>query len=247
LIQWALKKLQKKGFQPTIVPNIVRKDAMMSTGYLPYGEESIYKIMDEEGQQQYLIGTSEVTLVAQHSDEMIDENQLPLRYGGFSPCYRGEAGTYGKDTKGMIRVHQFEKVEMVSFVKPEDSEKEHQLILAIEEEIFQELKIPYRRLLICTGDLGVPAAKKYDLEAWFPGLGTYKEVTSCSNCTDFQARRAQIKYKTTEKKEFLHTLNGTAVAVSRTLAAIVENYQQADGSIMIPEVLQPYFEGKQTM
>lgn len=241
LVSRAINKLAAKGFRPTMVPNLVRKEAMRSTGFLPYGEDSIYKVMTEEGEQVYLIGTAEVPLVAQHTDEMFDENQVPLRYVGFSPCYRGEAGTYGKDTKGLIRLHQFEKVEMVTFVKPEDSDKELELILAIEEEVYQDLGIPYRKLSICTGDLGVPAAKKYDLEARFPSMNTYREVTSCSNCTDFQTRRCNTKYKKSDKeKEFLHSLNGTVIALARTMAAIVENYQTEDMKIDIPAVLQPY-------
>lgn len=244
LVQWTMDKLANKGFSPTIVPTLVKKDAMYATGYLPYGEDQIYQVIDEDGSILYLVGTSEVPLVSQHMNETISVDQLPLRYVGFSPCYRKEAGTYGKDTKGLIRVHQFEKVEMVSFVRPEDSEKEHQLILAIEEEIFQELGIPYRKLDICTGDLGVPAAKKYDLEGRFPGLEMYKEITSCSNCTDFQSRRSNIKCKSDKDKDFLHILNGTVVAVGRTLAAIVENYQQQDLKVTIPEVLKPYMGGK---
>jgi len=239
LIHYALQKLYAKGWSPAIVPTMVRRDALLNTGFVPYGEDQIYKIQnDEENNSLYLVGTSEVPLVAQHSDEVFTADQLPKRYVGFSQCYRQEAGTYGKDARGMIRLHQFEKVEMVSFCKPEDSEKEHELILAIEEEVYKELGIPYRKLFICTGDLGVPAAKKYDLEAWFPGQNGYKEITSCSNCTDFQTRRANIKYKTDEGREFVHSLNGTVVASSRVLAAIVENYQQEDGSIIVPEVLR---------
>lgn len=220
---------------------MVRRDALLNTGFVPYGEDQIYKIQNaEDNNALYLVGTSEVPLVAQHSDEVFNESDLPKRYVGYSQCYRQEAGTYGKDAKGMIRLHQFEKVEMVSFCKPEDSAKEHDLILSIEEEFYKELGIPYRRLLICTGDLGVPAAKKYDLEARFPGQDGYKEITSCSNCTDFQTRRANIKYKTAEGREFVHSLNGTVVATTRVLAAIVENYQQEDGTIKVPEVLQKW-------
>lgn len=247
LIQYALQKLYSKGWSPAIVPTMVRRDALLNTGFVPYGEDQIYKISgDEENTTLYLVGTSEVPLVAQHSDETFTADQLPKRYVGYSQCYRSEAGTYGKDARGLIRLHQFEKVEMVSFCKPEDSEKELQLILSIEEEVYKELGIPYRKLFICTGDLGVPAAKKYDLEAWFPGQDSYKEITSCSNCTDFQTRRASIKYKTDEGREFVHSLNGTVVASSRVLAAIVENYQQADGSIKVPAVLQKYV-GSETL
>lgn len=247
LIQYALQKLYHKGWSPAIVPTMVRREALLNTGFVPYGEDQIYKISgDEENTTLYLVGTSEVPLVAQHSDEVFNNDELPKRYVGFSQCYRSEAGTYGKDARGLIRLHQFEKVEMVSFCKPEESEKEHQLILSIEEEVYKELWIPYRKLFICTGDLGVPAAKKYDLEAWFPGQDTYKEITSCSNCTDFQTRRANIKYKTEEGRDFVHSLNGTVVASSRVLAAIVENYQQEDGSIRVPEVLQKWI-GKEVI
>lgn len=186
----------------------------------------------------WLIGTSEVPLVAQHMNEILDVSELPLRYCGFSSCYRREAGTYGKDTKGLIRVHQFEKVEMVSFCKPEDSVREHEHLREVEEEIFTELGIHFQRLLICSGDLGAPAAKKYDLEAWFPGMGVYKEVTSTSNTTDFQTRRGNIKFKDGERKEFVHSLNGTALALGRALAAIVETYQTKEGDIVVPEVLR---------
>ncbi len=195
---------------------------------------------DREEDDLWLIGTSEVPLVSQHIDEVFEADQLPLRYCGFSSCYRREAGTYGKDAKGLIRVHQFEKVEMVSFVKPEDSVKEHEFLRAIEEEIFTDLGLHYQRLHICSGDLGAPAAKKYDLEAWFPGIGAYKEVTSTSNTTDFQTRRGNIKFKDGDRREYVHSLNGTAMALGRALAALVETYQTAEGDIMIPEVLQKW-------
>lgn len=241
LIQFAIDKLSKKWFRPTIVPNLVREDAMIATGFFPADKNEIYHVNPGED-DLYLIWTSEVALVAQHMDETIDVNDLPLRYVGFSPCYRREAWSYGKDTKGMIRVHQFEKIEMVSFVKPDDSWKEHELIVSIEEEIFQELWLPYQKINICTWDLGAPAAKKYDLEAWFPTQNAYREVTSCSNCTDFQARRAKIKYKNWEEKEFLHTLNGTAISMARALACIVENYQTKDLRVKVPTVLKKYMD-----
>ncbi|MBP7848380.1 hypothetical protein KA013_04185 [Patescibacteria group bacterium] len=196
---------------------------------------------EREEDDLWLIGTAEVALVAQHAQETFNAADLPRRYVGFSSCFRREAGTYGKDAKGLIRVHQFEKVEMVSFVMPQDSEKEHEFIRQIEEEIFTDLGLAFHRLMICTGDLGAPAAKKYDLEAWFPGQNAYKEVTSTSNTTDFQTRRGQISYKDGNEKGYVHSLNGTAVALGRALACIVETYQTAEGNIRIPEVLIPFF------
>lgn len=241
---YALHKLQDKGFTPVIGPNLVKYEAMQATGFFPAEHREVYRVNPDED-DLYLIGTSEVSMVAQHMGITFTQEQLPRRYVSISPCYRREAGSYGKDTKGLIRVHQFQKVEMVSFVRPEDSERELEMILAIEEQIYQELKIPYRKVAMCTADLGGHAARKYDLEAWMPGLQQYKEITSCSNCTDYQARRAQIKYKNDQdKNEFVHTLNGTAISLTRFLAVFVENHQQEDGSIAIPEVLQPYIQGK---
>lgn len=247
LVQRALNKLINKWFSPAIVPTIVNADAMYSTGFLPYGGDQIYKLQaDEEGKELYLVGTAEVPLVAQHSDEILKSDQIPLRYCGFSSCYRQEAGTYGKDMKWLIRVHQFDKLEMVSFVTAQQSADELELIRSIEEEIYTELGIPYRRLLICTWDLWVPAAMKYDLEAWFPWLGIYKEITSCSNCTDFQTRRAKIRIKTEQGNEYLHSLNGTAIALGRCMAAIAENYQTAQGQIKVPNCLISYI-GKEIL
>lgn len=247
LAMWALNKLAAKWFQVTLVPQLVRADALVTTGFLPNDATNIYRVnpkcaieqTEREEDDLWLIGTAEVALISQHMDETLDIEELPLRYVGYSSCYRREAGTYGKDTKGLIRLHQFEKVEMVSFVRPQDSAKEHEYIRQLEEEIFTELGIPYQRIDICTGDLGAPAAKKYDLEAWFPGLDKYVEVTSTSNTTDFQTRRGNIKYKWFEEKWFVHSLNGTAVAIGRAVAAIVENYQTAEWDILIPAVLQP--------
>jgi seryl-tRNA synthetase len=248
MIQRAIEKLSNKWFIFTIVPQLVREQAMYTTGFLPNDASNLYRVNPKSTTEQtereeddlWLIGTSEVPLVSQHSDEVLDADQLPLRYCGFSSCYRREAGTYGKDAKGLIRVHQFEKVEMVSFVKPEDSVKEHEFLRAIEEEIFTELGLHYQRLHICSGDLGAPAAKKYDLEAWFPGIGAYKEVTSTSNTTDFQTRRGNIKFKDGDRREFVHSLNGTAMALGRALAAVVETYQTEEGDIIIPEVLRKW-------
>lgn len=332
MIQRAIEKLSNKWFIFTIVPQLVREQAMYTTGFLPNDASNLYRVnpkwrayseyedtlidikkeMDKYAKREtqwysvedlinvvwedkdiikkflmynkkrhggdgqefwlslkectyelidrwiadlvtyqsndnqreeddlWLIWTSEVPLVSQHIDEVLDADQLPLRYCGFSSCYRREAGTYGKDAKGLIRVHQFEKVEMVSFVKPEDSVKEHEFLRAIEEEIFTDLWLHYQRLHICSGDLGAPAAKKYDLEAWFPGIWAYKEVTSTSNTTDFQTRRGNIKFKDGDRREYVHSLNGTAMALGRALAAVVETYQTAEGDIMIPEVLQKW-------
>lgn len=253
LIQWAVDKLSAKGFIFTIVPNLVKADAMVTTGFLPNDASNLYRVNPKSPTPQteweeddlYLIGTAEVALVSQHMNEVLSAEELPLRYVWFSACFRRESGTYGKDTKGLIRVHQFEKVEMVTFVRPEDAVKEHELLVSIEEEIFQELGIPYQKLLICTGDLGGPAAKKYDLEAWFPGIDTYKEVTSTSNTTDYQTRRGNIKFKDGDARDFVYSLNGTAVALGRALAAIVENYQTKEGNIRIPKVLQSYMGGKE--
>ncbi len=239
LMQFVLQKLYKKWFTPVLWPNIVNEKAMYGTGYLPAGEDGVYKI---EGEDLYLIWTSEVSSVSQHMDEVLDVNDLPKRYVSFSTCYRKEAGSYGKDLKWLIRLHQFNKVEMVSFVKPEDSHKEHELLAEIEEEIYQELGIPYQKMLICTGDLWNPASKKYDLEGWFPGIGKYKELTSTSNTLDFQARRINCKYMVWREKEFVHILNWTWSS-DRPVAAIVENYQTKDMRIVVPEVLRPFMMG----
>lgn len=252
LIQRAVQTLVRKWFSFALVPQLVKESAMYTTGFLPNDSMNLYRVnpksatptQEWEEDDLWLIGTAEVPLVAQHAGETFTQQQLPLRYVGFSSCYRREAGTYGKDTKGLIRVHQFEKIEMVSFVLPEDSEKEHELLRETEEELLTLLGLPYQRLMICTGDLGAPAAKKYDLEAWFPGIDIYKEVTSTSNTTDFQTRRGNIKYQKGETKWFAHALNGTAIACGRILASIVENYQTEQGDIRVPAVLVP-FMGKE--
>ena len=249
LMSWAISKLVGKWFNLTLVPQLVKKEALFATWYLPNESSNIYRVNPTlEGQEQnqreeddlWLIWTSEVPLIAQHSSETLDVEQLPLRYVGYSSCYRREAGTYGKDTKGMIRLHQFDKIEMVSFVEPEDSKKEHEMLREIEEEIFTDLGLHFQRIDICTGDLWAPAAKKYDLEAWFPGVGKYVEITSTSNTTDFQTRRANIKVKNWTDKYFAHSLNGTAIALGRALAAIVEQYQTAEGDVIVPDVLKSY-------
>ena len=238
LVQWVLSKLRGKGFEPVIPPVLVREQALYGTGFLPDTEQQIYHLPADD---LYLVGTSEVALASLHAGEILDAGDLPLRYAGFSPCFRREAGAAGKDTRGIFRVHQFDKVEMFSFVAPEQSADEHDRLLAIEEEIFGELEVPYRVVNIAVDDLGSSAAKKYDIEAWLPGQGRYREVTSTSNTTDFQARRLEIRMRREGgRPEVLHTLNGTAVAVSRTLIALLENGQQEDGAVTLPAVLAPF-------
>jgi seryl-tRNA synthetase len=238
LVQWVLTKLRGHGFEPVIPPVLVREHALYGTGMLPDTEQQIYQLPDDD---LYLVGTSEVALASMHAGEILDAGELPVRYAGFSPCFRREAGAAGKDTRGIFRVHQFDKVEMFSFVAPQDSEEEHERLLAIEEEIFTELEVPYRVVNIAVNDLGPSAAKKYDIEAWLPGQGRYREVTSTSNTTDFQARRLEIRMRRENgRPEVLHTLNGTAVAVSRTLIALLENGQRDDGSVALPAVLAPF-------
>jgi seryl-tRNA synthetase len=215
----------------------VREQALYGTGFLPDTEQQIYSLGEDE---LFLVGTSEVALASLHAEEILNAESLPLRYAGFSPCFRREAGAAGKDTRGIFRVHQFDKVEMFSFVSPGDSSAEHERILAIEEEILHELGLSYRVVNIAITDLGNSAAKKYDCEAWLPSQGRYRELTSCSNTTDYQARRLNIRMRKDKQTQTLHTLNGTAVAVGRTLVALLENGQQADGSVELPEVLVPY-------
>jgi seryl-tRNA synthetase len=237
LVRWALEKLRGHGFEPVIPPVLVRERALYGTGFLPDTEQQIYRLPDDE---LYLAGTSEVALASLHDGEIIDRERLPLRYAGFSPCFRREAGAAGKDTRGIFRVHQFDKVEMFSFVAPEESVGEHERILAIEEEILGELGLPYRVVNIAVSDLGSSAAKKYDCEAWLPSQGRYRELTSCSNTTDYQARRLDIRMRVGKGTQTPHTLNGTAVAVGRTIVALLENAQRADGSVELPEALVPY-------
>jgi seryl-tRNA synthetase len=239
LVQWAISMLDERGFTPVIPPVLVREQALVGTGMLPDTEQQIYVIPEDE---LYLAGTSEVPLASLHAGEILAGAELPLRYAGFSPCFRREAGAAGKDTQGMFRVHQFDKVEMFAYVEPEESPAEHERLLAIEEEILQALELPYRVVNISVGDLGASAAKKYDLEAWLPGQERFRELTSCSNTTDFQARRLDIRYRPAEGEgvRHVHTLNGTAVAVGRTIIGIVENHQQDDGSVEIPSVLHPF-------
>jgi seryl-tRNA synthetase len=237
LVRWALEKLRARGFEPVIPPVLVRERALYGTGFLPDTEQQIYSLPEDE---LYLVGTSEVALASLHDGEIVDADRLPLRYAGFSPCFRREAGAAGRDTRGIFRVHQFEKVEMFSFVAPEEAAAEHERILEIEEEILAELRLPYRVMNIAVAELGSSAAKKYDCEAWLPSQGRYRELTSCSNTTDYQARRLNIRMRRDERTLTPYTLNGTAVAVGRTIVALLENGQRADGSVELPEVLLPY-------
>jgi seryl-tRNA synthetase len=237
LVAWTMQKLAGHGFEPVIPPVLVRERALFGTGFLPDTEQQIYALPQDE---LYLLGTSEVALASLHDGEIIDAEELPLRYAGFSSCFRREAGAAGTDTRGIFRVHQFDKVEMFSFVAPEDSAAEHERILAIEEEILRELELPYRVVNIAVGELGSSAAKKYDCEVWLPSEGRYRELTSCSNTTDYQARRLGIRLRREGRTETLHTLNGTAVAVGRTLVALLENGQQADGSVELPAALSAH-------
>lgn len=252
LINWLLQKYVRKGFTPVTVPMLVKEEMMYATGFFPADRNEIYAInpkteSNPDGDDLYLVGTSEVPLSGLHMFKITAANDLPKRYVGFSSCFRREAGSYGKDTKGILRVHQFDKMEMFSFCHPDKSLEEHEMLLSIEEEILQELKLPYQVVNICGGDLGAPAAKKYDCEVWIPTQEKYRELTSCSNCTDFQARRGNIRYKDENGTHFMHTLNGTAMASTRTLIAILENYQQEDGSVLIPEVLIPFMGGVDTI
>jgi len=242
LAQYALNYLTKNGFTPIIPPNLVRGEVMYGAGMLPDSRKEIYKIQDED---LYLILTSEHAICGLHLNEVVPEAQLPERYCGFSPCYRTEAGSHGRDTKGIFRVHQFNKVEMFSFTAPETSWEEHELFLANAEKLVQGLKLPYRVVNVCTGDMGNTAAKKYDLEAWLPGQNAYREIISCSNCTDYQARRlgARCRRAPGDKPRPMHTINSTALAIGRTAVAILENYQQKNGSVKIPTKLQPYMNG----
>jgi len=240
LMNWAFLEIQKLGFSPTIPPFMTKKEAIVGTGF--FDKEENYCVNPGED-DLYLIGTSEVPLSSFHADEILDEASLPRLFAGYSPCFRREAGSYGKDTKGILRVHQFEKIEMVAFCTPEQSEAMHERMREAEENILQQLGIPYQVVLIAANDLGNSAAKKYDLEAWLPGQGRYREMTSTSICTDFQARRLKIRIRRQDGSvEIAHTLNGTAVS-SRPLIAILENFQNADGSVDIPKVLQPFAGG----
>ena len=235
LVNYAIASAVKAGFIPMIPPVLVKPAAMEGTGFLGQAAENVYHLKEDE---LYLVGTSEVPLAAFHMDEILDN--LPIRYAGYSPCFRREAGSYGKDTRGIIRVHQFEKVEMFTFCKPEDAQAEHQKLLNWEKEFFDSLEIAYRVIDVASGDLGASAVRKFDIEAWIPTQDAYREVTSTSNCTQFQARRLNIRYKDEKGTKPVATLNGTLVAIPRTIVAILENHQQKDGSVKVPKALIPF-------
>ncbi len=244
LLEFALKQLAfetliNEGFTPLLPPALIKEEVMRGLGYMENGGDEDMYIFEKD--KLVLVGTSEQSIVAMHKDEMFSEKDLPKRYVGFSSCFRREAGSYGKDTRGILRAHQFDKVEMVSFVKQGEDDKEHEYLLSLEEELLKAIDIPYQVVKMCTGDLGFPTARKYDLEAWIPSEGKYREVTSTSTTTDFQARRLNIKYRENEKANFANILNGTAFS-TRPIIAILENYQQKDGSVKIPKVLQKYLK-----
>ncbi len=239
LIRYALDILMERGYQPTVTPDLARDEALVGTGFIPRGPET--QIYSVEGSDLSMIATAEIPLAGQHTDEILDEDRLPLRYAGLSHCFRTEAGSHGRASRGLYRVHQFTKVEMFAFTTPEGSEQVHEEMVEIEERIFQGLGLPYRVVDICTGDLGGAAYRKYDLEAWMPGRNDFGEVTSTSNTTDYQARRLAIRYRRDGgRPQLLHTLNGTALAMSRALIALLEIYQQEDGTVRLPEALVPY-------
>ena len=231
--------MRAAGHEPVIPPVLVREEALYGSGFLPGDRDQIYEVPKDE---LFLTGTSEVALAGLHAGEILEPGELPRRYAGFSTCFRREAGAAGRDTRGIFRVHQFDKVEMFSFVEPSDSSAEHERLLGIEERILTELEIPYRVVNVAAGDLGAPAAKKYDCEAWIPSQSRYRELTSCSNTTDYQARRLGCRYRPAdgESPQTVHTLNGTAVAVGRTMIALIENRQERDGGFTLPTILHPY-------
>lgn len=233
LVRWLMDILKEKGFEFLIGPQLVSEQVMMAGGYLGKAADEVYKTQDD----LYLVGTSEQSILGYHMDETIE---VPKRYAAFSSCFRREAGSHGKDVKGIIRTHQFDKVEMFAYTAPEDSAAEHEFLLSIEEEILQKLEIPYRKMLLAAGDISAASSKTYDLESWIPSQNQYRETQSCSNCTDWQSRMANIRFKRDGKTEYVHTLNGTAVAIGRLLVALLENHQRADGSVGVPKVLHSY-------
>jgi seryl-tRNA synthetase len=237
LVNYAIQSALKAGFTPVIPPVLVKPAAMEGTGFLGQAAENVYHL---EKDDYYLVGTSEVPLAAYHMDEVLPAEKLPLRYAGYSSCFRREAGSYGKDTRGIIRVHQFDKVEMFSFCKPEEAKAEHQRLLQWEKDFLNAMEIPFRVIDVASGDLGSSATRKFDIEAWIPTQNTYREVTSTSNCTEFQARRLNIRYKDADGTKAVATLNGTLVAIPRMIVAILENHQNADGTVNVPAVLQPF-------
>jgi seryl-tRNA synthetase len=245
LINFMLDVHEQQGYTEVVPPFIVNADSLLGTGQLPKFEEDLFKLTDRD---YYLIPTAEVPVTNLHRNETLDAAKLPLAYTAYSPCFRSEAGSYGKDTRGLIRQHQFEKVEIVKFTTPETSSDEHEKLTADAEAVLQALGLHYRVMTLSTGDMGFSAAKTYDIEVWLPGQETYREISSCSNFTDFQARRANIRYRTAEKKTgFVHTLNGSGLPIGRTLVAILENYQNEDGSVRVPSVLRPYLKGLETI
>ncbi|MBI5122499.1 serine--tRNA ligase [Candidatus Roizmanbacteria bacterium] len=238
LAQFAFETLIKEGFTPVLPPVLIKKEIMQGLGYMENGgDEDMFHLRDDD---LILVGTAEQSLVPMYKDEILRKDDLPKRYVGYSPSFRREAGSYGKDTRGILRVHQFNKVEMIAYVAEGDDDREHEFLLSLEEKFFQALEIPYQVIKMCTGDLGFPAARKYDIEAWMPGQNKYREVTSVSTVTDFQSRRLNMKYQDSNERKYLNVLNGTVFAMSRTPIAILENYQQEDGSVVIPEVLRKY-------
>ena len=237
LVNYAITSATKAGFTPVIPPVLVKPAAMEGTGFLGQAAENVYHL---EKDDYYLVGTSEVPLAAFHMDEILDGAKLPMRYAGYSTCFRREAGSYGKDTRGIIRVHQFDKVEMFSFCKPEDAKEEHKRLLQWEKDFLNSMEIPYRVIDVASGDLGSSANRKFDIEAWIPTQSAYREVTSTSNCTEFQARRLNIRYKDSDGTKAVATLNGTLVAIPRMIVAILENHQNADGTVNVPAALQPF-------
>ncbi|QNP64154.1 serine--tRNA ligase [Streptomyces genisteinicus] len=244
LVNAAIAQATEAGFVPMLTPALVRPRAMEGTGFLGQAAENVYHL---ERDDYYLVGTSEVPLAAYHMDEILDADKLPLRYAGFSPCFRREAGTYGKDTRGIFRVHQFDKVEMFSYVAPEDAESEHKRLLEWEKQWLTGLELPFQVIDVASGDLGASASRKYDCEAWIPTQGKYRELTSASNCDSFQARRLSVRMRDGKKVQPLATLNGTLCAVPRTIVAILENHQLADGSVRVPEMLRPYLGGREVL
>ncbi len=238
LFAYAMSELSKEGFVPVIPPHLISREAMSAMGYLDHGgEEEVYHLKNDD---LVLIGTSEQALGPMHMNETFVDGELPRRYVGISPCYRREAGSYGKDTKGILRVHQFDKVEMFSFTTADRSDEEHEFLLSMQERLMQGLRLPHRVMKLCSGDTGAPSARTYDIETWIPSQGVYRETSSTSNTTDFQTRRLNIRIKRGGRTEFAHALNGTAFAIGRTLIAILENYQQEDGTIVVPEVLRQW-------
>ncbi|MEU0284995.1 serine--tRNA ligase [Streptomyces sp. NPDC052492] len=244
LVNAAMAQATAAGFTPMLTPALVRPQSMAGTGFLGQAAQDVYHLDKDD---LYLVGTSEVALAAYHMDEILDADRLPLRYAGFSPCFRREAGSHGKDTRGIFRVHQFDKVEMFSYVTPEDSQEEHRRLLEWEKQWLTSLELPFRVIDVASGDLGSSAARKYDCEAWIPTQGKYRELTSTSDCTEYQSRRLQIRVREGKKVRPLATLNGTLCAVPRTIVAILENHQQADGSVRVPEVLRPYLGGREIL